>query len=815
MKKYFIIFFSLAFFSTQAQESAKIFGVLSDSLKKPLAGASIAVAGLPGGTVSNEKGEFVLTVPAGNPLTVTFSLIGFQTEKLTFTPQPGEKREIRRAMRGSITQLPAIEIQGGLERGENVTRIDARTFSVLPNANGNFESLLKTLPGVTSNNELSSQYSVRGGNYDENLVYVNDIEVYRPFLVRSGQQEGLSFINSDMTSDVLFSAGGFDAKYGDKTSSVLDIKYKKPTQFGGSGDLSLLGGSLTLEGSSKNKKLTFLGGFRQKSNQYVLNSLDTKGDYKPSFTDLQTYITYAFNDKTELSFLGNYSSNVYNIVPQDRETVFGTVNEALRLKIFFLGQEIDQYQAFTGALALNYQPTKRLKLKLITSAYHTDEHESFDIEGQYYIDELGNDLGKASFGKPVANLGVGTYLNHTRTNMSGWVRSLEHKGYYNHNFHYFQWGARYQHEELTDNLSEWKMIDSAEYNLPKSLLYFYPVGAQDQIVLQNIIRSQAVFSSNRYSAYVQDRLTLGTISLTGGLRSTYWDLNRELNISPRGTISYKPEWKTDIVFRASAGYYFQPPFYKELRALDGTINTNIKAQESIHFVLGSDYQFKLWERPFKLASEAYYKILNHLNPYVIDNVQIKYLGNNNSSGYARGVDLRINGEFVKGLESWASLSLLDTKETVMTTLPAGDSKKVYIPRPNDQRFTFSLFFQDYLPKHPSYKVHLAFVFGTGLPFGPPTDNRAADTLRVPPYERVDIGFSKQILGPGTLVPANMNFLKGIKSMWLSLEVFNLFQVNNTVSYLWFEAHKNGNNLLLAVPNYLTSRQINARLVIKF
>ncbi len=812
-KKIFFYCSTLLFLLINASvfsQTATIFGAVKDTVGKPLISVNVSIIGTPGGTTTNEEGVYSLSIPAEKQVTVAFSFIGLQTRKVRLKLVPDQKYELNYTLKSAANQLKSVVIKEDQHRSGTLTRLDPKIATLLPNASGNFEAVLKTLPGVVSNNELSSQYSVRGGNYDENLVYVNDIEIYRPFLVRSGQQEGLSFINPDMVSSVSFSAGGFDAKYGDKMSSVLDVTYKRPTTFAGSAGMSLLGGSLSLEGSTKNHRFTYIFGARQKSNQYLLNTLETKGDYRPSFSDIQTYLTYDISPEWEIDALVNYSNNKYTIIPQDRETSFGTVNQALQLKVYFDGQEVDSYETYMGALSATYHPDNRLRLKFISSVYQSYENETFDVLGQYYINALEKDFGSKNLGDSVNNVGVGTYLPHARNKLSALVYNAEHKGFYTLENHFLTWGTRVQHEEIQDQLNEWKYVDSAGYAIPQA-----PASA---ILMQDVINTKTQLGSNRANAYIQDSWSISDstkMSLNYGIRANYWDLNHELLVSPRVTYSFSPRWKKDVLFRASSGYYYQPPFYRELRDLSGNVNTNVKAQKSIHFVLGSDYNFKAWGRPFKLVSEVYYKYLDNLIPYKIDNVRIRYFAENNARGYATGIDLRLNGEFVKGLESWASLSVMQTQEDLKDDFYYKDGQRIepgYIPRPTDQRVTLNLFFQDYLPKNPTYKMHLNLVFGSGLPFGPPNSERYADTLRMPFYRRVDIGFSKQIIGENAKLVVKSTFFKHIKSVWLSAEVFNLLQVNNTISYIWV-ADVTGRQY--AVPNYLTPRMINVRLMVKF
>ncbi len=825
------LFLFLSSFAALAQDTASIYGRIINSEKEPIQDISISILGSPQSPVyTNEKGEYRYTIPAGQEVIIVFYSLSYKQEQRTVKLTPGEKLEFNKTL--TFKNLIKEVVVSDGSRFTEVTRLDPLHITHIPTASQDFNAILFTLPGVSSRNELSSSYSVRGGNFDENLVYVNGIEVYRPFLVRSGQQEGLSFVNPDLVSSVLFSAGGFEAKYGDKMSSVLDVQYRRPRKFAGTVSGSLLGTNLHLEGSTKNHQLTWLIGARYKTNKYLLGGLDTKGNYKPFFGDVQSYITYDITPEWELDFLGNYATNKYQIIPENRETDFGTLNQALRLKIYFDGQEIDKFTTMMGALSTIYHDhNDKLNLKFIGSAFKSKESETFDIQGQYYIDELETDFGKPTFGDVVANRGVGTFLNHARTNLTAYVFSAEHKGTYTAGTKQLLWGAKYSNEIISDKLSEWKYIDSAGFSIP--------ITDPQQIILQDVVKQKINISSNCVSGFVQgvwkkEMKDSSLVSLIGGIRANYWDLNHQALVGPRATIGLKPSWKKDFLFKFSTGYYYQPPFYRELRDYNGAINYNIKAQTSIHFVLTSDYNFKSWKRPFKFVAEAYYKYLDNLIPYEVDNVRIRYSAKNNARGYATGIDLKVNGEFVSGLESWASMSVMQTQEDIKDDFYYdyynSDGQKIvpgytfnniatdsirhepgYIPRPTDQRVNFGLFFQDKMPGAPDLKMHLNLLFGSGVPFGPPNSPRYKQILRMPPYRRVDIGFSYQALREDRKVKSK-NLINYLKSVWVSLEVFNLLGTNNTVSYIWVE---DVTNRQYAVPNYLTQRQLNLRTIIKF
>ncbi len=830
----FLLLFNVFFVFFSYGQKATISGTISDSLNKPLFGVSIGVVGKPYGSTTNENGKYSFEVPANEELKIIASFTGLQTDSFSVRLAEGEKKEINRKLKGRIFQMRDIVVEDKSFKRINITPINPKNVGLLPTPNQSVEDIIKSMPGVSSTNELSSTYSVRGGNYDENLVYINDFEVYRPLLIRSGQQEGLSTINPDMVESINFSAGGFDAIYGDKLSSVLDIKYRKPKKFAGSLSASLLGASLELENRSKNEKWYYMVGARQKSNQYLLNTFETKGEYKPSFTDLQLLTGYELSKKFSIELFGNYSRNRYNLVPQSRETNFGTINDAKRFTVYFEGQEIDSYETNSGTISFNYHPKEKISLKIIGSAYRTKERENFDILGQYFLDQLEADLGKETFGDVAFNLGVGSFLNHARNKLDGNIYSAEHKGELIGDRTLLQWGVKYQHENIEDRLHEWYYNDSSGFSIPSVRDLINP-----QIELNDVVINKTVLSSNRLTGYVQHTWQISDtnkIIITTGVRANYWDLNKESFISPRASIVYKPKTNKRLSLRASGGFYYQPPFYREIRDLDGKIYPNTKSQKSIHVVVGGDYRFLALGREFKLTTEIFYKFLNELIPYKVSDIRIRYLPTYTSKGYARGIDFRLFGDFVPGAESWLSLSFLQTEEDLQNDFyyrrynEAGeeiisgytfdqivkDSVKVepgYIARPADQRVTFGLFFQDFLPKFPTYKMQLSLLFGTALPFGPPGKDRYRDELRSPTYRRVDIGFSKQLIGDEVKKKPQGKLLRGIESLWLGIEVFNLLQVSNVASYTWITDISNARKY--AVPNFLTGRQLNLRMSAKF
>ncbi len=780
--------------------NATLKGVISDQDGVPIDMVNVVLKEYPTlGTTTNANGEFLLRIPARKQLTIIFSSLGYQTFQDSVYANREETIIKQITMPEINLELAEIIVKEQRRNGGSIVSLDPKIINSISSASGGIEAGLKTLPGVSSNNELSSQYTVRGGNFDENLVYVNDVEVYRPFLIRAGQQEGLSFINSDMVSTIDFSAGGFNAKYGDKMSSVLDIKYRRPSDFSGSASVSMLGASAHFEDVALKGKLSHISGIRYKTNRYILGSLDEQGEYDPRFLDFQTYITYQFNEKFDLSFLGNVAQNQYNFIPQTRETTFGTWQNPLNTKIYFDGQEQDDFQTYLGAVTANYHPNANLNLKFIASAYHAQEKETYDIQGQYYLNQLERNMSSEEFGDSTLNLGVGTFINHARNSLDATVYSFSHKGAFNSEKHLVNWGIKFQHEKINDELNEWIYRDSAGYSIPYSdseVKLFYTLNAKNKI------------SSNRITGYIQDSWSVptanGDLYLTGGVRFNFWDFNSELLVSPRATLNYFPEWEKKMSFRLSAGWYHQSPFFKELKQSDGYINYDSKAQRSFQVVGGTDLLFTAWDRPFRFTSEAYYKHMNRLIPYQIDNVRIRYLAEEEATGYATGVDFKINGEFVSGLQSWASLSFLKTEEDIK-----GDGHGM-IPRPTDQWMNFSLFFQDYLPGNPTYKMQLSGFYGARLPTGPPNSERYQDVFRMPPYRRIDLGLSKVFISRANR--SGSPFFRHITDLSLSLEVFNLLDINNTISYFWVSSIYGDQ---YAVPNYLTSRKFNLKLTVKF
>ena len=813
MKRLLLILLCTFCFQSWAQN---VVGNVSH-MGKTIEGVNVSIIGSSIGTSTNKEGNYSLAVSANRKQSIAFSYIGFNTEKIELPMlKKGQDHILNIELNTSHIKIDDVNIEDEQIRNSTFDKVDSKHISVLPTSNGGVEGLIKTLPGVSSSNELSSQYNVRGGNFDENLVYVNGIEVYRPFLIRSGQQEGLSFVNSDLVNSIKFSAGGFAAQYGNKMSSVLDITYKKPTEFGGSATMSLLGANLHIEGVNKSKRFSYLVGARKKSTKYVLNSLDTQGEYNPDFSDIQTYLNYKLNNKWSISYLGNYSKNTYHHIPQNRETRFGTISVPLEVRIFFEGQEIDEYETFFNAINISCQPSENTNLNFTASTFRTYEKETFDILGQYWLYELENDLGSENFGEATFNRGVGTHLNHARNYLRASVHSLQHSGLYTKDDLEFRWGLKTQSERIQDVLNEWTLIDSAGFSLPHPADYLAEeLQEPESFDLEDVLKTEASLHSYRHTAYMQLQQTIERLTLNAGVRGSYWDLNEEYLVSPRASIAYRPLWDKDIVFRASSGVYYQSPFYRELRDLEGQLNRDLKAQKSTHFIIGSDYNFNIWQRPFKLVSEIYYKDLDNLIPYEIENVRIRYYAENSASGYAKGLDIRLNGEFVKGMESWASLSIMKTAADIENDYYTDDNGTIreigYYARPADQRVNFSLFFQDYLPKMPHFKMHLNLIYGSGYPLRAPDTHKGEYDFRMPDYKRIDIGFSIVLKKEGEKKKV-FNPLNFTKTAWISLEAFNLLDIDNTVSYLWIQ---DVSGTQFAVPNYLTSRQLNLKLHLSF
>lgn len=800
-------------------QNAHVKGIILDNENHPVSNVNITSG--KNNTQSDINGFFEIEVLSNKKSSIIFTHISLKMISLTVSLKPNEVFVFNPVMNNSQEQMGEVFVSSkNKKRVQGITNVETATIKKIPGANAGIENILKTLPGVNSNNELSTQYAVRGGNYDENLVYVNEVEVYRPFLIRSGQQEGLSFTNTDLVQNVDFSAGGFQAKFGDKLSSVLDITYRKPTQFGASLEASFLGGSASVDLVSKNKKWSAVTGVRYRNNSLLVNSQDTQTNYKPTFADFQTNINYDISEKWQVSFLGNISENKYLYQPLTRDTKFGTIDQPMALAVYYEGQEKDQYDTYFGALKTTYEVSPSLTLKFIGSLFHTTEQEHFDILAQYRLGNVDpeNPTNPSSID---FTRGIGSQLNHARNDLDALIANAEIKGFKEWKESQLEFGLKYTRESIRDRVVEWEMIDSAGFSinpplviLPKNNQPYSPYTGP--LLPYQDIRATNFNTINRFSGYAQwnkqSELGSSQIWYHIGARFQSWNVSgasvegkNQIVVSPRAQFAIKPDWERDMVFRISGGLYHQPPFYRELRDLDGVVNPNVKAQEAIHVVLSNDYNFKMWNRPFKWVTEVYYKSLSDVNVYSIDNVRIRYVANNNAKAYAQGLDFRLNGEFVPGTESWVSFGYLKTEENY--------ENKGYIARPTDQRLKFAVLFQDYMPNIPSVKVYLNMVYNTGLPGGAPAysdpylyQNRLND------YRRADIGFAKVFVDASTQ-SSKTSWLKNFKELAVGLEIFNLFNNQNAITNTWVRDVYSKNQY--AIPNYMTSRvfnvKINARL----
>ena len=768
-------------------------GRVTDENHNPVEIASIGVLGEGKGTVADLNGYYSLTCESKDSLTLVYSMMGYQTRKRTFK-NPTDTLIVNVTLPSLDISLQQVEVVEHEKQMGGTQKIDMpKKLRLQPSATGNaIEDLIKSQAGVSSHNELSSQYNVRGGNFDENSVYVNGIEVYRPLLIRAGQQEGLSFLNPDMVSAVSFSTGGFEAKYGDKMSSVLDVTYRKPREFESTVSASLLGASAYIGWG--NNKISISNSVRYKSNNYLFGTLDTKGEYKPSFIDYQAYLDWRITDKLSMSLIGNISQNKYNFTPSDRTTSFGTLEDVKEFKVYFDGWESDLFRTFFGAAALNFTPNEYNQFTLQASAFSTDEEETYDIIGEYWLNEINTDQ----------TMGVGRYMEHARNYLKANVQTVSFIGKHYIKSNDLRWGVDWKRESFNDSQREWELRDSLGYNVPIAGGELRPVYS---------LTSNSEYTSNHISAYIQDTYkfnsSIGLISINAGARLSWWDWNNEVIFSPRASVGLIPKFCDDVTFRLASGVYYQTPFYKEMRdttTVNGittvTLNKNIKSQRSIHVVLGCDYHFRIYGRPFKFTAETYYKKLDNLIPYNIDNVRIVYYGENCAKGYATGLDLKLFGEFVPGTDSWLTLSVMDTKERIN----GGD----WIPRPTDSRFNASLYFTDFFPGTDRWKMSLQGVYADGLPFGPPHTGREKQRFYAPAYKRVDIGMSYRLLNNEDNI-YRTGIRQYFKNIWLGIDAFNLLGIDNVNSYYWVSDVSNNN---YAVPNYLTGRQINFRILLE-
>lgn len=824
MRQSLCIFLLLVCTSGFAQDKqAIVTGRVVDENERPLPGVSVIMLGKRSGISTSDSGTFRFHVPSGRAFALVFTYTGYTTLQRNFLLNEQEQENVVVQLQPGPGMLTPVMVTDQRTRGETgLILINPRNVINIPSPVGGIESMLKVLVG--SNNELSSQYSVRGGNYDENLVYVNDFEVFRPYLVRSGQQEGLSFINPELVRNVNFYNGGFQAKYGDKMSSVLDVQYKRPSSFGGSAYIGLLEQGLHFEGTGYNKRISFLIGARNRTNRNLLSSQETRGSYIPSSSDLQAFITYSINNKNTIEFLGNLSASGFKFIPQFTQLTssvfspFFTSN--LGMDIYFEGREQDSYKTSMAGLSFIQHPRKHLRLKWMASSFVNKEIESYDITGAYLFGDREFDRSSAEFGRINNPLGAGLFQTYARNKLTIDVLNLSHKGTLQKNKHYFQWGQSIEHHNINDKLYEWEYQDSAGYSLP------YQPGP---FSLSKMIASKTSLSVIRLSGYVQDNILLNDSSgfnIQAGLRYSYNSLNNELLLTPRMGFSFVPSnWKKDIVFRAAAGLYHQPPFYRELRRPDGSINEALKAQKSIQVSGGFDYSFLFASRPFRLTAEAYYKHIWDLVPYDIDNVRLRYHAHNDAKAYATGIELRLFGELVKDAESWISIGFMRSRENIendhyyrytidssMQVMDSALTEAGWLRRPTDRLFNLGLFIQDYLSTNKNFKVYVHLLYGSNMPFNIPNSIQYRNGLIIDPYMRMDIGFSALLLDADKSRRRSHHPFRNVDDLWATLEIFNLIDRDNTISYMLV---KDFSNTVYAMPNRLTPRLINIKLVARF
>lgn len=811
---------------------AYLSGKVLDENENPLPNVSVVLLGQQKGILTTDSGTFRLKVTADRAFALVFSYTGYKTEQKNFLLSENENEQVVLRMERTSATLQEVRVTDQRERTEaGLIRPNPKSVINLPAPVMGVESLIKIFVG--SNNELTSQYSVRGGNYDENLIYVNDFEIFRPYLIRNGQQEGLSFINPELVKNINFYNGGFQSKYGDKISSVLDVQYKKPLppsssrlshSLGGSAYVGILEQGFHTEGTSRNTKFSYLIGLRNRSNRNLLSRQETRGNYVPASADVQALLQYDWNDKWQAEFLGNLSQTRFTLIPQYSQltsSVFSPFfSAALGLDVFFEGQEKDQYNTRMLGLSVTHRPRKNLKLKWMLSRFENDEKENRDIAGAYLFGERDFDKSKATYGLIVNPLGAGVFQNYARNQLAIENWNLSHKGSWDQGKNIFHWGIGVDKTFISDKLNEWEFQDSAGYSLP-----FNP----SVLLLSKVLKSLASLRVNKFSGYIQDNLVLGNASnaftLQAGLRYHYNTLNKEFLLSPRIGASWTPRGGKDIVYRLAAGAYHQPPFYRELRRYDGTVNPSVKAQKSWQVVGGFDYNFKHSEKPMRLTTEAYYKKLYRVVPYDIDNVRIRYFGENNATAYAYGVETRLFGELVKDAESWISIGLMKTKENIR-----GDVYKVYtldslnqpidstaveagwLRRPTDRLITLGMFFQDYLATNKNFKVFLNLLYGSNLPYNIPGSIKYRNALVIEPYMRVDIGFSALLLAADKTHRRSHSPFRNFENIWASLEIFNLIDRSNTISFLLIKDFANN---IFTLPNRLTPRLVNFKIVARW
>lgn len=796
MHKSFLLLLLIFKFHLLSGQEFVISGSITDQNDQPIALVNVGIEDMSVGTSSDSSGIFKLRLSA--------NLIGSRTQiilKFSHIKYEEVTREVvldqqvtglHIVMAERIKVLEPVEIKSDrlqdLREKASVFTIEPKDIKTLPTPFGDFNSILKMLPGVSGNNELSSTYSVRGGSYDENLVYVNDIPIYRPFLVSAGRQEGLSFINTDMVESVEFSAGGWQAKYGDKLASKLNITYKTPREFAVSATVGILGGAFSIEGASKDKRLSFVAGVRHKNARLLFDNFDTKGEYLPKFTDIQSYIEFipsrGDNPKTKIGILNSFARNRYLIKPKNRETEFGAFGVGvLRLFVAFAGVEMLDYDTYQNGIKITHQFSNKFESNLIASSLVAFERENSDVEGGYRLCDVDNNPGSSAFNQCAFTRGIGTNYNFARNKLEANVINIDNRNSLIwHSDNTLEFGGGYSRQNIKDQLTEFAFIDSSDF-----------------VRITETIQAENELESNQYSGFIQNTTWFkeGT-ALTLGVRFNYWDLNNDFIVSPRAQYSFKPNWSRDIVFKTAMGMYRQQPFYREMRDFTGKVNKDLRAQSSLHAILGMDYDFKLWGRDFKFIAESYYKYLYNIVPFDVDNVRLRYYAENNTEAYATGLDLRVSGEFIQGTESWFSLGLLSTKEDVE------DDGNGFVRRPTDQRVNLGIVFQDHIPQDPTIRVNLGLFFGSGLPFGPPGDIKNRNVFRGEEYRRVDIGFTKVF---------NLSNSKdnSFKSLWFGFDILNLLGARNAISYIWVSDVSNRH---YAVPNTLSARFFNLKLYLK-
>lgn len=776
---------------TASAQTFTLQGRVTDENNDPIEFASVSCLKQGKMTMTSLKGEYSMQLHSADSVVIKFSMIGYKA-KTRILRRPRGKQTLQIVLHSDENQLGEVTVTGKKIETGQMEDISKDHLKSLPSASGNaVEELIQSQAGVSTHSELSSQYNVRGGSFDENSVYIDNVEIYRPFLVRSGQQEGISVINPDMVEKISFSTGGYEARYGDKMSSALNIKYRKPKKFEATASASMLGASAFIGVS--NKKVSWSNGFRYKTTKHLLGSMDTKGEYSPTFIDYQTYLTYTPNKRWEIKLLGNISDNHYNFTPEDRETKFGTMENVKAFQVYFDGQEKDVFRTFFGAVGITRNFGEKTSLSLIASAFNTREQEKYDIQGQYWLTQT----------ETSENLGVGTYFQHARNYLKAHVESAKLLFKTKYKKHDIEGAFTFKKEKITENSVEYEMRDSSNYSIPHTGKDLYMIYS---------MRAKNVLDANRIEAYVQDafRFTSNNektlYTLNYGVRLSHWSYTKETIVSPRVSLGIIPAFNENITMRFATGLYYQAPFFKELRDTTtqngityASLNSKAKSQRSIHFIAGFDYRFRMNNRPFKFTAEAYYKALGNLVPYSVNNVKVVYYGSNESSGHAAGIDLKLYGEFVPGTDSWLSLSLMNTSMKLN-----GKS----IPLPTDQRYAINLFFTDYFPGTDRWKMSLKLALADGLPFSAPHQELESNVFRAPAYKRADIGLSYRLLNNEGKQRKHIQ----LRNVWLEAECLNLFGINNVNSYYWITDVTGGQ---YAVPNYLTGRQINFRVTVDF